>query len=39
MTGIEQRTSGIRSARSTNWGTTTAPNIPYNLTDPLMTDL
>ena len=26
MTGFELRTSGIRSDRSTNWATTTAPN-------------
>ena len=30
MTGIEPRTSGIGSDRSTNWGTTTAlPNLSY----------
>ena len=29
MTGLEQRTSGIGSDRSTNWGTTTAQLILY----------
>ena len=27
MTGFEPRTSGIRSDHSTNWATTTAPNL------------
>ena len=29
MTGFEPRTSGIRSDRSTNWATTTAPFFPF----------
>ena len=31
MTGVEPRTSGIESNRSTNWATTTAQNIFYNI--------
>ena len=29
MTGVELRTSGIKSNRSTNWATTTSPNILF----------
>ena len=31
MTGVEPRTSGIESDRSTNWATTTSQGIAYTL--------